>query len=161
MGWKQCRSVTSTSSDPTKDPTSQYSGVLAKFIPMMLRGEAPTIYGDGEQSRDFTYIENVVTANLQAAAAPAERVAGQMFNVATGIRVTLNETVAILSKLTGYSGPVHHADERTGDVKHSLADISLARKALGYEPTVIFADGLLRTVEWYQTSLTIRGSARK
>ena len=140
---------------PYQDPSSQYSGVLAKFIPMMLRGEAPTMYGDGEQSRDFTFIENVVNANLLAASAPAERVAGKMFNVATGSRVTLNQTVEVLRKITGYTGPVHHTAERTGDVKHSLADISAARAALGYEPSVNFDEGLRRTVEWYRASMAV------
>jgi UDP-glucose 4-epimerase len=144
---------------PYQDPSSQYSGVLAKFIPQMLRGEAPTIHGDGEQSRDFTYIENVVNANLMAAAAPADRVAGKVFNVATGSRVTLNETVEILRKFTGYSGLVHHGPERTGDVKHSLADISAARMALGYEPTVDFEEGLRRTVEWYRASVTVAAAS--
>lgn len=138
---------------PYQDPSSQYSGVLAKFIPMMLRGEAPTVHGDGEQSRDFTYIENVVDANWLAANAPAEQVAGRIFNVATGARVTLNETVEILAKLTGYAGPVHHGEERAGDVKHSLADISLARKELGYQPDVPLEEGLRRTVRWYKTAM--------
>jgi UDP-glucose 4-epimerase len=146
---------------PYQDPSSQYSGVLAKFIPMMLRGEAPTLHGDGEQSRDFTYIDNVVNANLLAVNAPAERVAGQVFNVATGTRVTLNETVVILSKLTGYTGPVHHSEARTGDVKHSLADITLARKALGYEPSVPFEEGLRRTVQWYKAAMATSATARE
>ena len=145
---------------PYQDPSSQYSGVLAKFIPTMLRGEVPTMYGDGGQSRDFTYIENVVNANLLAARAPADRVAGNIFNVATGVRATLSETVTILSKLTGYAGPVQHAKERDGDVKHSLADIGLARTALGYEPTVDFQEGLRRTVEWYRTTMAIPTGSR-
>lgn len=138
---------------PYQDPSSQYSGVLARFIPMMLRGEAPTVHGDGEQSRDFTYIENVVEANLLAASAPAGKVAGRMFNVATGTRVSLNETAEILKKLTGYTGPVHHGPERAGDIKHSLADITLARESLGYQPKVSFEEGLQRTVEWYRNAL--------
>jgi UDP-glucose 4-epimerase len=138
---------------PYQDPSSQYSGVLAKFIPQMLRGETPTIYGDGEQSRDFTFIENVVKANLLAANAPAEQVAGKMFNVAMGSRVTLNETVEILRKITGYEGPVNHAAERTGDVKHSLADINAAKHAFGYEPSVNFEEGLRRTVDWYRKAV--------
>jgi UDP-glucose 4-epimerase len=146
---------------PYQDPSSQYSGVLAKFIPQMLQAEAPTIYGDGEQSRDFTYIENVVNANLLASEAPATRVAGKMFNVATGTRVTLNETVEILRKIIGYNGPIHHAGERTGDVKHSLADISAARVALGYEPSVDFQEGLRRTVEWYRTMITAVGETSR
>lgn len=138
---------------PYQDPNSQYSGVLARFIPMMLRGEEPIIHGDGEQSRDFTFIENVVNANLLAAAAPAEKVAGKVLNVATGTRVTLNETAEILKKLTGYTGPVHHGPERAGDIKHSLADITAARVALGYEPKVNFEQGLERTVQWYRNAL--------
>ncbi|HEY3928510.1 MAG TPA: SDR family oxidoreductase [Candidatus Koribacter sp.] len=140
---------------PYQDPNSQYSGVLAKFIPMMLRGEAPTIFGDGQQSRDFTFIDNVVNANLLAARAPADRIAGKVFNVATGTRVTLNETAEVLRELTGYKGPVHHAEERAGDVKHSLADVSLARQALGYEPTVNFREGLRRTVTWYREAMAL------
>ncbi len=147
---------------PYQDPTSQYSGVLAKFIPQMLQGDVPTIYGDGEQSRDFTFIENVVNANLLAATGSAEKVAGKMFNVATGSRVTLNETVEVLRHITGYMGPVNHTTERTGDVKHSLADISAAQQALGYTPSVDFQEGLRRTVEWYRTALnSYAASARK
>ena len=138
---------------PHQDPSSQYSGVLAKFIPMMLKGQAPTIHGDGEQSRDFTFIENVVNGNLLAASAPAERVAGKVFNVATGTRISLNQTVELLREMTGYQGPVHHGPERAGDVKHSLADISLATQFLGYKPAVSFAEGLRRTVAWYRTTL--------
>jgi UDP-glucose 4-epimerase len=97
---------------PHQDPTSHYSGVLAIFCRRMLAGEQPTIYGDGEQSRDFTYIDNVVHANLLAAAAPAEKVSGRMMNLATGSRITLNETFALLRELTGYSGKPAYADAR-------------------------------------------------
>jgi UDP-glucose 4-epimerase len=135
---------------PRQDPTSPYSGVLARFITQMLRNEQPTIFGDGEQSRDFTYVENAVDANLLAAAAPAQEVAGKMFNVATGTRSSLNETFQALKRITGYQGNAKYADEREGDVKHSLADISKARKHLGYSPKIGFEDGLRRTVEWYQ-----------
>jgi UDP-glucose 4-epimerase len=136
---------------PHQDPTSHYSGVLAIFCRRMLAGEQPTIYGDGEQSRDFTYIDNVVQANLLAAGAPAERVSGQMMNLATGTRITLNQTFEILCELTGYSGKPAYAESRAGDIKDSLADISLARELLGYEPVVDFREGLRRTVEWYRT----------
>jgi UDP-N-acetylglucosamine/UDP-N-acetyl-alpha-D-glucosaminouronate 4-epimerase len=135
---------------PRQDPTSPYSGVLAKFITQMLSGEQPTIFGDGSQSRDFTYIDNAVHANLLAAKAPAAKVAGGVFNVATGTRADLNETFQILKKLTGYSGDVKYGPEREGDVKHSLADISSAEKHLGYKPEVDFEEGLRRTVEWYR-----------
>src|SRR5271166_4890971 len=135
---------------PRQDPSSPYSGVLAKFITLMLRGEQPAIYGDGEQSRDFTYIDNAVEANLLACAAPATKAAGQVFNVATGRRVTLNETFKLLQSLTAYSGQPRHEPERGGDIKHSLADISKAEAALVYKPKVDFEEGLRRTVEWYR-----------
>ncbi len=139
---------------PRQDPSSQYSGVLAKFITQMLGGQQPTIFGDGEQSRDFTYIDNAVDANLLACKAPAEKVAGKMFNVATGRRVTLNETFRLLQPLTAYSGAVAHGAERSGDIKHSLADISLAAQNLGYKPKVDFEEGLRRTVDWYRSQST-------
>ena len=136
---------------PRQDPTSQYSGVLAKFISCMLRGEQPTIFGNGEQSRDFTFVENVVNANLRACAAPTAQVAGRAFNAATGCRVTLNETYAVLQKLTGYNRPPQYGPERAGDIKHSLADISRIETAIGYKPTVMFEEGLRQTVDWYRT----------
>src|SRR6266404_854261 len=137
---------------PRQDPSSPYSGVLAKFITQMLSGQQPTMFGDGEQSRDFTYIDNAVDANLLACTAAAAQVAGKVFNVATGRRVTLNETFKLLQGLTSYSGSPIYAAERGGDIKHSLADISLAEKHLGYKPKVNFEDGLRRTVEWYRSS---------
>lgn len=135
---------------PYQDPTSHYSGVLAVFCRRMLAGEQPTIYGDGEQSRDFTYIDNVVHANLLAAAAPAEKVSGRMMNAATGSRITLNETFRILCELTGYTGDPAYAEPRAGDIRDSLADITLAGELLGYKPTVDFREGLRRTVAWYR-----------
>ncbi|MGP8174439.1 MAG: SDR family oxidoreductase [Terracidiphilus sp.] len=136
---------------PYQDPTSHYSGVLAIFCRKMLAGEQPTIYGDGEQSRDFTYIDNVVHANLLAAAAPAEKVSGQMMNTATGTRITLNETFEILRELTGFSGKPAYTEGRAGDIRDSLADIRLAGELLGYAPIVDFREGLRRTVAWYRT----------
>ena len=135
---------------PYQDPSSHYSGVLAIFCRKMLAGEAPTIYGDGEQSRDFTYIANVVHANLLAAAAPAEKVSGRMMNAATGTRITLNETFSILKDLTGFSGTPIYEAPRAGDIRDSLADIGLARELTGYEPQVDFREGLRHTVEWYR-----------
>jgi nucleoside-diphosphate-sugar epimerase len=135
---------------PRQDPSSPYSGVLARFIMQMLRGEQPTIFGDGEQSRDFTYIDNVVDGNLLACHAPAAKAAGEVFNVATGRRITLNETFKALQSLTSYSGQPKYETERGGDIKHSLADISRAQSALGYSPKVNFEEGLQRTVEWYR-----------
>ncbi len=137
---------------PRQDPTSPYSGVLAKFITLMLRGEQPTMFGDGSQSRDFNYVDNAVSANLLACAAPAAECAGRVFNVATGQRVTLNQTFQTLKKLTGYSGEAKHGPERAGDIKHSLADISKAAKHLQYKPLVDFETGLAKTVEWYRDS---------
>jgi len=139
---------------PRQDPSSPYSGVLAKFTTQMLEGTRPTIFGDGEQSRDFAYVDNIVQANLKACVAPAEACAGRVFNIACGRRVTLNETYQLLQKLTGYDGPPLFAEERPGDVKHSLADISAARAALGYEPEVYFEEGLRRTVAWYRQTGT-------
>jgi len=133
---------------PRQVPDSPYSGVMAKFILQMLRGQIPTILGDGETARDFTYITNAVQANLLAAAAPAERVAGKVFNIACGERHTLNETYAVIAELLGFSQPPHYGPERTGDVRISIADISAAREAFGYEPTVKFKEGLRLTVEW-------------
>jgi len=135
---------------PRQDPSSPYSGVLAKFITQMLRGEQPTMNGDGEQSRDFTYIDNAVLANLLACQAPAQKAAGQVFNVATARRVTLNETFHALQKLTSFAGKPKYGPERGGDIKHSLADISKAEAGLGYKPTVDFEEGLRRTVDWYR-----------
>jgi UDP-N-acetylglucosamine/UDP-N-acetyl-alpha-D-glucosaminouronate 4-epimerase len=135
---------------PYQDPTSHYSGVLAIFCRKMLAGEQPTIYGDGEQSRDFTYIDNVVRGNLLASEAPAEKISGRMVNLATGSRITLNQTFAILRELTGYRGEPAYVESRSGDIRDSLADIHLAGELLGYEPIVDFREGLRRTVEWYR-----------
>lgn len=135
---------------PHQDPTSHYSGVLALFCRKMLAGEQPTIHGDGEQSRDFTYIDNVVHANLLAANAPAEKVIGQVMNAATGALITLNETFRLLCELTGYAGTPAYGPPRAGDIRDSLADISLAKERMGYVPQVDFREGLRRTVEWYR-----------
>jgi nucleoside-diphosphate-sugar epimerase len=134
---------------PRQDANSQYSAVLAKFITQMLQGQAPTIYGDGEQSRDFTYVDNVVQANLLAAAAATEA-SGKVFNIATGARYSLNQTYKMLQGLIGFSGAPQYAPARAGDVKHSLADTALAGKHLKYSPDVGFEEGLRRTVEWYR-----------
>jgi len=135
---------------PRQDPTSAYSGVLAKFTMMMLEGKEPMIFGDGSQSRDFTYISDVVNANLLAMHAPAEKVSGKVFNVACNVEIDLNQAAEALRQITGYTGPVHYGPEREGDVKHSLADITAAERAFGYKPQVTFAEGLRRTVDWYK-----------
>lgn len=135
---------------PYQDPTSEYSGVLAIFCRKMLAGEQPTIYGDGEQSRDFTFIRNVVNGNLLAASAPAERVSGQVMNLATGARITLNQVFEALCPLTGYQGKPAYAPPRSGDIRDSHADITQAQELLGYRPAVDLREGLRRTVDWYR-----------
>ena len=135
---------------PRQDAQSQYSAVMAKFITAMLRRERPTIFGDGTQSRDFTYVDNAVSANLLACAAPAEKVCGKVFNIACGGQVTLLQMTDALNRLLGTKlDPVLGA-ERAGDIKHSFADISLAQKTFGYKPQVSFEDGLKKTIEWYR-----------
>lgn len=134
---------------PRQVPDSPYSGVMARFILQMMRGEQPVIFGDGEQGRDFTYVDNVVAANLVAMHADADRVAGRVFNVACGERHTLNETFTVLASLLGFDKPALYGPERRGDVLDSLADISAARDAFGYAPAIGFEEGLRRTVEWY------------
>lgn len=144
---------------PRQDATSQYSGVLSKFITNMIDGKTPTIFGDGEQSRDFTYVDNVVSANLKAAAAPAENVAGRTFNVAMGRRHTLTQVFEMLKPITGFTGEPLYDRGRIGDVRDSLADITAAREAFGYEPVVDLEEGLRRTVDWYR-STTVTMSKR-
>ncbi len=139
---------------PRQVPDSPYSGVMAKFILQMMRGEQPTIFGTGDQGRDFTYIDNAVSANLLAALAPADRVAGRVFNVACGERHTLKETFAVLAELLDFKQTVLFGPERNGDVRDSLADVSAAREAFGYEPMVGFEEGLRRTVAWYREAFT-------
>jgi UDP-glucose 4-epimerase len=125
---------------PRQDPTSQYAAVIPKFVTAMLGGEQPVIYGDGEQSRDFSYVTNVVQANLLAATAPG--VGGQVFNIACGQRYNLLELVAAINRILGTEiAPVHTAP-RVGDVRHSLADISKAKEILGYQVEVEFEEGL-------------------
>ncbi|HUJ31718.1 MAG TPA: SDR family oxidoreductase [Candidatus Acidoferrum sp.] len=135
---------------PRQDPTSQYSGVLSRFMLAILSDEQPTVYGDGEQSRDFTYIANIVDEVLRAC--EAKGVSGRVFNGGTGERITLNEVLKLLEKITGKKVRAKYEPPRTGDILHSQADISLARKMLGYEPTVHFEEGLRRTWEWYKAT---------
>src|SRR3954462_13356264 len=140
---------------PRQDAESQYSAVMAKFITAMLRGERPTIFGDGTQSRDFTYVDNAVSANLLACTAPAEKVCGKVFNLACGGQVTLLQMSAALNRLLGTKiAPILGA-ERAGDIKHSFADISLAQKTLGYRPLVSFEEGLKKTIEWYKQASAV------
>jgi UDP-N-acetylglucosamine/UDP-N-acetyl-alpha-D-glucosaminouronate 4-epimerase len=136
---------------PRQDPTSQYSGVLSRFITSMLMEKPPVIFGDGEQSRDFTYVANVVNANLLACHSP--KAAGRMYNVACGQRISLNEVVDVLNRILGTQLSAIHESPRVGDIKHSLADIERAKSELGYVPSVGFEQGLNQTVEWYRTYL--------
>ena len=133
---------------PRQDPKSKYSAVIPKFVAACLRDEAPTIHGDGSTSRDFTFIENVVSANLLACVAPSAA-AGRVMNVACGERITLNELAAVVRDKVGRGKPPRHGPERPGDVAHSLADISLAESLIGYVPKVRFAEGIARTIDYY------------
>lgn len=135
---------------PHQAADSPYSGVLAKFIHQMLAGERPTIFGTGKQARDFTFIDNVVSANLLAAEAPAEKVAGQVFNIACGQQHSLHEIYDLLSEVIGFHQPPLYGPARTGDILNSQADISAAQKAFGYQPVTGFEDGLRQTVRWYR-----------
>jgi nucleoside-diphosphate-sugar epimerase len=136
---------------PRQDPKSQYAAAIPAFVTAVLRNEPPMIYGDGEQTRDFTYIDNVVHANLLAAKAP--KVSGQVVNIACGERVSVNQIIQEINQLLGKNVKSRHVPDRPGDVKHSLADISLARQIIGYEPLVNFADGLRRAIDWYKKNL--------
>src|SRR6201996_7218967 len=145
---------------PRQGADSPYSGVLAKFIQQMLEGTRPTIFGTGDQGRDFTFIDNVVSANLLASSAPAEKVAGKVFNTACGGQYTLKQIYQLLAKLTGFERPPLYAKSRTGDILHSQADISAAAEAFGYRPLVGVEEGLQRTVEWYRETLKIPVASR-
>jgi len=133
---------------PRQNPRSQYAAVVPRFVEAFLIGRPPVIFGDGEQSRDFTYVDNVVQANLLAA--DAEGAAGEVFNIACGARTTINELAELIAGLTGSNLKAKHASPRPGDVRHSQADISKARRTLGYSPSVSLIGGLRKTVEWYR-----------
>jgi UDP-glucose 4-epimerase len=137
---------------PHQDPTSQYAAAIPAFVTAALKGEPATIFGDGEQSRDFTYVDNVVDANLLAAR--AKRTGGEVLNIACGEAVTVNAIIDMINKLLGKAIEPIHTAPRSGDIKHSLADISLARSLLGYEPKVSFQQGLDKAIGWYRDNLT-------
>jgi nucleoside-diphosphate-sugar epimerase len=134
---------------PRQNPSSPYSGVISLFAKALLDNTAPTIYGDGEQTRDFTYVANVVDGVLRAVTAPAA--SGQVLNVATGSRISLNRLFEVMCDLTGSRVNIRYGPPRSGDVRDSQADITRARAVLGYEPSISFEEGLRRTVEWYRT----------
>jgi nucleoside-diphosphate-sugar epimerase len=135
---------------PRQDPGSAYSGVLSLFNAAVLDGTQPVVYGDGEQSRDFTYVGNVVEANLLAC--EAKRAAGLAINIGTGSRYTLNQTLALLEKITGRPAKAKYAPPREGDIRDSQADITLAKDVLGYNPRIGFEEGLKYTWEWFCTT---------
>jgi UDP-glucose 4-epimerase len=133
---------------PRQDPGSPYSGVLAKFCASFLEDSQPVVFGDGEQTRDFTYVDNAVQANLLACEAP--NVSGKVFNVGVGGRVSLNEVLRELKRITGKTLETKYEPPRDGDIRDSQADISQAREFLGYEPNIAFEEGLARTFDWYR-----------
>jgi nucleoside-diphosphate-sugar epimerase len=135
---------------PRQDPSSQYSGVLSRFMLAVLEDKRPVIYGDGEQSRDFTFIDNVVDETLRAADTPGA--SGIVFNGGTGARITLNEVIRLLEKITGKKISPQYDPPRSGDIRDSQADVSRAEKILGYRPLVQFEEGLRRTWNWYSES---------
>lgn len=136
---------------PRQDPNSAYAAVIPAFVSRMLRGQRPIIYGDGEQSRDFCFIENVVSANMLAAS--AKQVCGEVVNVACGERTTLNAIVSDINRLLGTRLEPEYKDPRPGDVMHSLADVSETKRVIGYEPLVMFPEGLKRSIDWYKANL--------
>jgi UDP-glucose 4-epimerase len=138
---------------PRQDPGSAYSGVLSLFNQAFLEGTQPTIYGDGEQSRDFTYVGNVVEANLLAF--EAKRAAGHAINIGTGNRYTLNQTLALLEKITGRPSKAKYGPPRDGDIRDSQADITVARDLLGFDPRFGFEEGLKHTWDWFCTSQSV------
>lgn len=139
---------------PRQDPSSQYSGVLSRFMLAVIEGVQPVVFGDGEQSRDFTYVDNVVDASLRAC--EADEASGKVFNVGTGSRITLNQVLKLLEKISGKTVRAKYEPPRAGDIRDSQADISLSRKILGYEPRVNFEEGLRRTWEWYRSTYSGR-----
>jgi len=135
---------------PRQDPSSPYSGVISLFVSALVDGRRPTIYGDGEHTRDFTYVANVVDGVLRACTAP--NASGEVINVATGGRVSLNQLFSVIRELTGARVEPIYASPREGDVKDSQADITKAQNLLGYKPLVSFEEGLRRTLDWYQVN---------
>lgn len=138
---------------PRQHPSSEYAAVIPRFIRLMLNGVQPTIFGDGTQTRDFTFVENVVAANFLACHAPTADVCGKMFNIAAGKNFSLNQLYSFLQELTGFSQPPKYSSERPGDVHDSLADTTLAETAIGYKTLVEFEQGLRQTVQWYRKEL--------
>ncbi|MBN2563164.1 MAG: SDR family oxidoreductase [Phycisphaerae bacterium] len=139
---------------PRQDPASQYAAAIPAFVAAILRDEPPTVYGDGEQTRDFTHIDNVIQANLLAVRAPETH--GEIINVACGGHLTVNAVIKEINKLLGKDVEPTYLAARPGDIQHSWADISLASRVIGYEPIVDFAEGLRRAIDWYAKNLPSR-----
>ena len=137
---------------PHQSPHVAYAAVIPIFVSRIMRGERPVVFGDGEQSRDFCYIENVCEANWLAANAPAKACDGRAINIACNRRITINQILDQLRDLLGCEIEAEYADPRPGDIKHSLADISLARETIGYEPKVFFEEGLAKAIDWYKAN---------
>jgi len=135
---------------PSQDPHSEYSAVIPKFIDQLLQGQRLTVFGDGEQSRDFTYVDNVVEANILALSATGA--SGRVFNIGCGSRISLNSLIRQLEKILEVTAQVEYLPPRTGDVRDSLADVSLAKNVLAFQPLVSLEDGLRRTVEWFRAA---------
>jgi UDP-glucose 4-epimerase len=136
---------------PHQDPTSQYAAAIPAFVTSILKDTPPTIYGDGEQSRDFTYVDNVVEANLLAAR--AKQTKGEVINIACGEAITVNAIIDMINKIVGKNVKPTYLPSRKGDVKHSLADITQAKKLIGFKPVISFKDGLKKAIEWYRVNL--------
>ena len=143
---------------PGQDPASQYAAAIPAFVTAILRDQTPTIYGDGEQSRDFTYVDNVVQANLLAAR--AKETHGEVVNIACGEAVTVNAIIGMINQLLGKNVKPIYAPARAGDVKHSLADITAAKKLIGFEPVMLFREGLEKSIDWYRRNLALRAFNR-
>ncbi|HML74180.1 MAG TPA: SDR family oxidoreductase [Anaerohalosphaeraceae bacterium] len=136
---------------PYQDPTSQYAAAIPAFVTKILKNESPTVYGDGEQTRDFTYIDNVIHANLLAAR--AKSVSGQVVNIACGQRISVNQIIGLINQILGRNVTIQYQPTRAGDVKHSLASIDQAKAVIGYQPVVLFEEGLQKAIAWYRTNL--------
>lgn len=136
---------------PYQDPTSQYAAAIPAFVTHILKGQPPLIYGDGEQTRDFTYVDNVVHANLLAAR--AKKTSGEVINVACGERISVNAIIDLINQICGTNVRPQYTDPRPGDVKHSLAAIDKARQLIGFQPVVLFREGLAKAIDWYRKNL--------
>lgn len=136
---------------PYQDPSSQYAAAIPAFVTHVLKEQPPLVYGDGEQTRDFTYIDNVVHANLLAARAP--KTSGEVINIACGERISVNAIIGLINEICGKNVKPNYAPTRAGDVKHSLAAIERAKELIGYQPVMLFKDGLIKAIQWYKENL--------